>query len=526
MVEPVVVAALVGAARRGDREAFAELMRRHQELAHGYALSLLQHPQLAQDATQDAFIAAYVHLEQLSVPEQFPAWLCGIVRHQCARLRRGRQVSTVPLDAAAAVASPDLGPEQAAEHGERQAAVGAAVAALPAPLRAVTVLFYGKGYPQREVATFLGLPVTVVNNRLHRARQQLREEMLAMVKETFEAQRLPEDFTRHVGEVIATRGPLVEARFAPEVLPGVLSALAVVGAEVGAVTVVQHLGAGVIRGLAAGTPPSRGDRLADTGRPVAATASDATVAQAIAHLRRPVRAQLLETGIKVIDLFCPVVAGAAIGIFGDGGTGKVVTLWELLHHLAGSPDPVTLLDFVSVADEVLRVQGSLQEGAATERARHDTAQAAYIPVHDAARFITSAAVSALDVWLYFSRDLAQARRYPAIDPLRSTSRWLTPALVGDAHVALAAEARELLRRCQDLRALPPEARGAEEARWLRRGERLAAFLTQPFFVAEPFTGRPGQVVPREALLRSLRALLDGAFDTQSVEQLRWRGALE
>src|SRR4051794_15761008 len=153
-------------ATQGDVASFTELVGRYQGMAFGYALSLLRDFHLAQDATQEAFVAAYFGLATLDDPGKFPSWLRGIVRHQCARFLRRRQVATVTLDTAQTVMGREPPPDCQIEERDGVAAILAAIDALPETLRAVTILFYLEERSQREIAAFLALPVTTVNNRL------------------------------------------------------------------------------------------------------------------------------------------------------------------------------------------------------------------------------------------------------------------------------------------------------------------------------------------------------------------------
>src|SRR5262249_52702572 len=113
--------------KAGDPCAFTELVRRYQDMVFGYAFSLLRDFQLAEDATQEAFLAAYADLNRLQTPEAFPGWLRGIVRHQCQRIARKRRENAVPLDQAMEAVAQAPGPEQQAEAEETRAQVLAAI---------------------------------------------------------------------------------------------------------------------------------------------------------------------------------------------------------------------------------------------------------------------------------------------------------------------------------------------------------------------------------------------------------------
>ena len=172
------------------RAAFVALVERLQDAAYGYAYSLLGDPHLAQDATQEAFAAAYRQIGELREPAAFAHWLRRIVRTHCGRLRRSQVPPVSSLEQLRAgdaggyeAADPDDrgDPAAAAEARELQDAVAAALQELPTRERSVTVLFYICDYPQEQIAEFLGVPLTTVKKRLQSARRRLEQTMLAML---------------------------------------------------------------------------------------------------------------------------------------------------------------------------------------------------------------------------------------------------------------------------------------------------------------------------------------------------------
>jgi RNA polymerase sigma-70 factor (ECF subfamily) len=175
-------AALISRARAPNeplaarQAAFSVLVERFQDGAFRYACALLGDSQLARDATQEAFIAAYGSLSQLRAPDAFSGWLRRIVRTYCVRLRRG-EVDVAPLETLARRVAGNSDPAIAAEVRERRATIAAALRTLPDRERLVILLFYVGGYPQLEIAELLGVPLTTVKKRLQAARQRLRETM-------------------------------------------------------------------------------------------------------------------------------------------------------------------------------------------------------------------------------------------------------------------------------------------------------------------------------------------------------------
>src|SRR5437667_8841752 len=185
--------ASVRRAANGDLDAFADVTRRFQHMAFGYALSFVRDFQEAEDVVQEAFVAAWYALPTLAEPAAFAAWLRSIVRHQAHRVLRRKQLEVVPLTALDAVPADVVRADHRFERDQQIAFVFSAIADLPRPLLEVVVLFYVHDCSQQDIATFLGLPVTTVNNRLHAARAQLKKGMVATMKDTLRAHQLPGD---------------------------------------------------------------------------------------------------------------------------------------------------------------------------------------------------------------------------------------------------------------------------------------------------------------------------------------------
>ena len=523
--------ALVLDAGAGDTGAFAELVRRHQEMAFGHALGILGDFHLAQDAAQEAFVSAYVGLDGLREPERFPGWLRGIVRHQCHRILRRRAVPTVSLDGDGEppIADRERGPDATVEDRAGVAAVLAAIRALPEPLREVAIPYYLQDRSQREVAAFLEIPPTTVNNRLHAARKTLRGGLLTMAKETLRTNGLPEDFAQTVGEIIGARGPVMEARFAPEAVPRLLSALTAADTTAdgaGEYGVVEHLGDGRVRCIALSSEAAlqpgtsvRGDEV-----PVRGAASVGAIRELVAGVAdRPSPPRPLETGIKVIDLLCPLPAGGAVGFIGPTGVGKVVMAAELVHRLHGGEENLTVF--------VPTLQGYdvrfLWEGFGGDNPPYtsDKVRSVFVP---APKEPPDELAALFDAALYFSFDAALAGIYPAVDTLRSRSRLLTPEVVGREHYEVARGVRALLWRAEEIegRSYGAEDLADEERETLGRARRLRRFLSQPMYVAEPWTGRRGERVSRDRTVRDCAALLRGERGDLPEDALYMVGTLE
>jgi len=505
-------------------ESFEGLIRRYQDMAFGYALSLLRDYHLAQDATQEALFIAYVNLPKLREPKAFPGWLRGIVHHQCCRYLRVRHFDTVSLDEAIGVSEADMGPERRLEITEGFHRVLAAIRALPEPQREVGLLFYIKDYSHREIAAFLDVPVTTVNNRLHGARQELRRR-LAMT-------------SNKVGRVAAVNGRVVDVRFAPEDMPLILSALAPVDGETNnaeMLQVAQRVGDGLVRCLAhgAGRRYAPGAMVADTGGPLLVSANARTLTEVLPLLGDGQGAatalRMLETGVKVIDLLCPYAQGGTAGIFGPSGVGRMVVSAEVLRNTAREARGVTVFAFVHGESEG---RGWYDEPGDVP---HPTGAGALVclPIDnpiDAASPAVLDASALLDARTYLSSSLGKAGIWPAVDPLLSTSRLMDPAIIGQEHYDVARGVRDLLRRYRELQEATPAGKlrllTSEDRTLVARARRARRFLTQPFFVAEPFTRRPGQYVNRADTVRGFKALLEGAYDDLPEDAFLWCGPIE
>jgi len=175
---------LVMRAQGGDLDAYGEIVCRFQDMAFGYAYSTMGDFHLAEDATQEAFIEGYRCLQGLVDPLAFAGWFRRIVFNHCDRLTRRKRLRAARLESVRSAASGRPGPIENAERREMVDKVQEAIHSLPENERTVITLFYINGYSQRDIAEFLDVPVTTVNNRLHASRKRLKERMMPMVEDT------------------------------------------------------------------------------------------------------------------------------------------------------------------------------------------------------------------------------------------------------------------------------------------------------------------------------------------------------
>ena len=197
---------LIRRAASGDARAFGHLVRRFQDMAVGYAYSLVGDFHLAEDAAQEAFAQAYKDLPLLRTPAAFPAWFRKLVFKYCDRLTRGQRLAITPLEAALAVPSEAPGPAEVFEVVEMRVFVRRALRALPERDRQVIALFYMADHSHKEIAAFLDVPVSAIKKRLHDARKWLKERILDMVQEDLRENRPSRD-DRFVGQVLDLIAP-------------------------------------------------------------------------------------------------------------------------------------------------------------------------------------------------------------------------------------------------------------------------------------------------------------------------------
>jgi len=500
---------LIQRAQEGDLDAFAEVTRRFQHMAFGYAVALLRDLQQAEDVVQEAFVAAWFGLRSLADPAAFPGWLRGIVRHQAYRILRQRPRAPLPLEAAFGVPANGTTPDRRAEDREQVAAVLGAIAGLPSPVREVTTLFYVHDCTQQDIATFLGLPVTTVNNRLHAARQQLKRGTLTMVKDTLEAHRLPDDFAARIGRIVRTREGVVEVLFDPTSLPDPLTELTVIDTprrRAVTVQVVQLLEGGVVRCIALSPADglTAGMTVLSAGRRIEAPAGREAVDRAVRLLAGPVREpdrapELLPTGIKVIDVMCPLVRGGTVAVAGELRAGASVVVEELCRRLSREPGGVSIFAFIPPYDGPERAFQEMWAKEGYTGGTAGTVQTFYFLGQEEWTAERLATLPSVDAVIRLSKDLAQIGIYPTVDPLASRSRLLDMGLVDPEHAEIATRIRQ---------ALAPTA--AEDLK--PRARKIQRFFAQPFYVAEPYTHRPGATVSRAEALQICREILDGVHD--------------
>src|SRR5918994_1529049 len=393
------------------------------------------------------------------------------------------------------------------------------------------------------------------------------------------------DEERSEGRVVRVIGPVVDVGFPPDGLPEINTALTVdvtLGDQTQTITceVAQHVGAGIVRAIALRPTDGlvRGARVSNTGGPITVPVGEGVLGHVYNVLGEPLdteptnieasdrwpihrdpppfedlepKQQMLETGIKVIDLLEPYVQGGKIGMFGGAGVGKTVIIQEMIRRQAEQHGGVSVFagvverkDVLLFIDNIFRFtqagsevstllgrmpsavgyqptladeMGELQERITSTKGRSITSlQAIFVPADDITDPAPHTAFAHLDATTVLSRDIAALGIYPAVDPLDSTSRILDARYVGDEHYAVARRVQEILQRYKDLQdiiaILGVDELSEEDKVIVARARRIQLFLSQPFFVAEQFTGIPGKYVPVDETIASFRALTEGEYD--------------
>ncbi len=447
------------------------------------------------------------------------------------------------------------------------------------------------------------------------------------------------------GVITQVIGPVVDVRFDEGGLPEIYNALVVEEAGL-TLEVEQHIGDHTVRTIALGSTDGlrRGMPVTDTGGPIRVPVGRGTLGRIMDVLGRGIdfegeeveteerwpihrpaptfeelspATEILETGIKVIDLMCPIAKGGKVGLFGGAGVGKTVNMMELINNIAkahggysvftgvgertregndfyyemkesGVLDKVALVygqmneppgnrlrvaltgvtmaeyfrdegrDVLLFIDNIYRYSlagvevsallgrmpsavgyqptlaeemGKLQERiAATKKGSITSVQAVYVPADDLTDPAPATTFAHLDSTIVLSRQIAELGIYPAVDPLDSTSRQLDPKVVGLEHYEVAMGVRKTLQRYKELQdiiaILGMDELSDEDKLTVARARKIQRFLSQPFHVAEVFTGQPGVFVRREDTIRGFKGILDGEYDHLPEQAFYMVGTIE
>ena len=446
------------------------------------------------------------------------------------------------------------------------------------------------------------------------------------------------------GKIVQVIGAVVDVEFPRESVPRIYDAL-LVGERGLTLEVQQQLGDGVVRTIAMGSSDGlkRSEKVTNTGKPISVPVGQGTLGRLMDVLGNPVDEagdvqteerwsihrkapsyedqaggqELLETGIKVIDLLCPFAKGGKVGLFGGAGVGKTVNMMELIRNIAiehagysvfagvgertreGNDfyhemkdsdvlDKVALVygqmneppgnrlrvaltgltmaeyfrdegrDVLMFIDNIYRYtlagqevsallgrmpssvgyqptlaeeMGKLQERITSTKTGSITSiQAVYVPADDLTDPSPATTFAHLDATIVLSRQIAELGIYPAVDPLDSTSRQLDPLVIGQEHYDVARGVQGVLQRYKELKdiiaILGMDELSEDDKLTVARARKIQRFLSQPFFVAEVFTGMPGKYVSLKDTIASFRAILDGEYDHLPEQAFYMVGSVE
>ncbi len=446
------------------------------------------------------------------------------------------------------------------------------------------------------------------------------------------------------GKIVQIIGAVVDVEFPRDALPKIYDALKV-ESEGLTLEVQQQLGDGVVRAIAMGTTDGvkRSLEVINTGEPIQVPVGQKTLGRIMDVLGNPIdnagpighekemsihrkppaydeqasSLEILETGVKVIDLIMPIAKGGKIGLFGGAGVGKTVTLMELIRNIAvehsgfsvfagvgertregndfyyemeegGVLDKVALVygqmneppgnrlrvaltgltiaenfrdegrDVLMFVDNIYRYtlagtevsallgrmpsavgyqptlaeeMGVLQERITSTKTGSITSfQAVYVPADDLTDPSPATTFSHLDATLVLSRQIAELGIYPAVDPLDSTSRVLDPLVIGEEHYDVARAVQGTLQRYKELKdiiaILGMDELSEEDKLAVTRARKIQRFLSQPFFVAEVFTGAPGKYVSLKETIKAFKEIVDGKYDDLPEQAFYMVGGIE
>ncbi|WP_323671796.1 F0F1 ATP synthase subunit beta [Candidatus Poriferisodalis multihospitum] len=365
------------------------------------------------------------------------------------------------------------------------------------------------------------------------------------------------------GRVVAIAGPVVDAEFPPGAIPEINTAVEMhVELEGQPVTitgeVAQQIGDNRVRivSMKATDGLTRGMTVVNTGQGITVPVGDGVLGHIFNVLGQPLdgaeitsdtegiadrweihrpapafdtlepKATMFESGIKVIDLLEPYVEGGKIGLFGGAGVGKTVLITEMINRVASQHGGVSV--FAGVGErtrEGTDLYLEMEESGVLEKQERITStsghsitslQAVYVPADDYTDPAPFTTFTHLDATTELSRQIASLGIYPAVDPLASTSTILSPEVVGDRHYNVARRTQEILQRYKELQdiiaILGLDELSEEDRITVDRARKIQRFLSQPFFVAEVFTGLPGIFVPVSETIESFEMLCNGDLD--------------
>jgi F0F1-type ATP synthase beta subunit len=392
--------------------------------------------------------------------------------------------------------------------------VGLAIESLAPDHRQIVQFHYEQGLSQSEIASKLGVSVGTVNMRLHAARSRLKRRLNHM-KEEIATASTP-------GRIHEVSDRLITVQFPPNAPPPIQTRLTGLGQD--SLCVVQNLGAGQVLAVSSrlGSIWTPGQEVTACQGPYSEPIDDLAVTQLIGSVGSAKSAEPLETGIKSIDVFAPMTQSGRTGIFAEWGLGVLVLLPELLRNIEKEHNRQTIFVFLPP----MKTDQHWRELDAEVTLGSRTISVVYVPVADSMRqdFIDS--VTGLNSKLVLARRLSEQSIWPCIDPLGCWSTQFESDSIG---AELSTRVQELFRTYYRLQfSIGPSDRHAltdDETLLIQRGRKALRFLSQPFFVAEPYTKRPGAFVTALEARRGFEGILSGDFDDVHKDAFYMTGGL-
>ncbi len=366
-----------------------------------------------------------------------------------------------------------------------------------------------------------------------------------------------------LGHISQVMGAVVDVKFENvDELPNILTALECDnhGKKL-VLEVAQHLGESVVRTIAMDTTDGlvRGLEVVNTGHPIQVPVGPELLGRIINVIGEPVdglgpvksktefpihrpapafvdqstETEILTTGIKVIDLLEPYAKGGKIGLFGGAGVGKTVLIMELINNIAKGHGGYSV--FAGVGERTREgndlYHEMIESGiTSTKNGSITSVQAVYVPADDLTDPAPATTFAHLDATTVLSRQIAELGIYPAVDPLDSTSRVLDPTVVGEEHYQVARQVQEVLQKYKSLQdiiaILGMDELSEEDKLTVARARRIQKFLSQPFHVAEVFTGTPGVFVKLEDTIKGFKGILEGKYDHIPEQAFYMVGTIE
>src|SRR5947199_156395 len=369
-----------------------------------------------------------------------------------------------------------------------------------------------------------------------------------------------------IGKITQIIGSTFDAEFDEDHMPAIYNAVTIQSDKKGVKInltgeIQQHLGGGRVRCVALGSTDGlvRGMDVTDTGAPVSVPVGEGTLGRVFNLLGEPIdgrgpvnatewrpihrdppdfaqlspKTEIFTTGIKVIDLLTPLVRGGKAGLFGGAGLGKTVILQELIARIASSHGGYSV--FAGVGERTREGNDlwlEMQETKIGNTGRAVLTQTAMVfgQMNEPPGPAPANAFQHLDAFIYLERKISEKGIYPAVDPLASYSNLLQPQYVGEEHFAVARRVQQILQRYRELQdiiaILGVDELSEEDKQVVARARRIERFLSQPFLVAEAFTGKKGNVTPLADSIRSFEEICDGKHDSLPEQAFMYVGPIE